>query len=337
MKAAQALEQARLGYKLVPVTIRQLLYLSSTPCDFYIQENGLFVELLRKNTYIDNDVIRELIQNNQIHLFIYADDKKELIAVQQENLRQVTRSLSIGDALEKGKKQTNLLAINMGYLYEFPMEDDLLQLQYQSVVNLFRFLFENTSIHEQLYLDFKKYKHHYIFSQPFLSSLFLLGVLKMSHVYSEKELENLFVTSYFKDIGMSAVPIEKYSEKELSEHDKKLLSRHADISVNILQGRLPISPNHLKIIEGHHAFSLLSDDLSEVKKENSLVITGTETVMVACMDIISAMISERPYRGATSLFEALEMIKILISDSYPNEFRLIVTYFKNFFAKTMRK
>lgn len=338
MTAITSIRQSALDYQLTPISIREILNLSSSPCDIYaLDDNGLYFEILRKNTYIDNDVIKDLVKSKVVFLFVQENERKELIEVQQQNLRLIARSLSIGDAIENGKRLINLLTINMRYLYEYPMDDTILNLQYQGAQNLFRFLYEHPQIHEQLYLDFLKLKHHYIFAQPFLSSLFLLGVLKMSHLFSEKEIEGLFITSYFKDIGMSAIPIEKYDEKELSEDDKRLLIRHADLSVEILHGRIPLSPNHYKIIEGHHSFSKLDSELGPLGIGNNLMITGIETVFVSCMDIFSAMISPRPYREATSLFEGLEMIKNLVSEEYPNEFRIIVTYFKNFFAKTMKK
>ncbi|WP_155897089.1 hypothetical protein [Bacteriovorax sp. BSW11_IV] len=338
MTALNSLHQSALDYQLSPISIREIINLSSSPCDIYvIDNNGLYIEILRKNTYIDNDVIKDLLKNKMVHLFVKEEQRQDLIEVQQQNLRLIARSLSIGNAVDNGKKLINLLTINMRYLYEYPMDDNILNLQYQGAQNLFRFLYEHSSIHEQLYLDFLKFKHHYIFAQPFLSSLFLLGVLKMSHLFSEKEIEGLFITSYFKDVGMSAIPIEKYDEKELSEDDKRLLTRHADLSVEILHGRLPLSPNHFKIIEGHHSFSKLDSELGPMGIGSNLVISGIETVFVSTMDIFTAMTSPRPYREATSLFEGLEMIKKLISEEYPNEFRIIVTYFKNFFAKTMKK
>lgn len=149
------------------------------------------------------------------------DDRLLLKIAQQENLTSVTRSLSIGDPLEKARLQTNLLTLNMGYLYEDPTDDNNLNLQVQSAKNLAVFLFNKPQIHEALYKEFIKQGHHYIFAQPFLSTLFLLGVMKNSRLYIDKDIELFFLTSYFKDIGMSAVPVEKYNDDHLTDEDKK--------------------------------------------------------------------------------------------------------------------
>ena len=65
-------------------------------------------------------------------------------------------------------------------------------------------------------------------------------------------------------------------------------------------------------------------------------IVGTETILVAAMDIIAAMISGRPYQEPFNLFKALEYLKDIISEDYPQEFKLIVNYFRSFFVKTAK-
>jgi HD-GYP domain-containing protein (c-di-GMP phosphodiesterase class II) len=51
------------------------------------------------------------------------------------------------------------------------------------------------------------------------------------------------------------------------------------------------------------------------------------------MDIIAAIISERPYRKPGKLFDALELTKKMVGNQYPQEFKLIVFFFKTFFSK----
>ena len=131
---------------------------------------------------------------------------------------------------------------------------------------------------------------------------------------------------------MSAIPTDKYDQEELNNEDKQLLANHAHHSVQLLQGRIPLTPAHERIIENHHMFSLLTQDLTNQQFGNQLVV-GFETMIVSVMDIISAMIAERPYRKPQSLFQSLDLVKVLIMDQYPQEFKLIVNYFKNFFTQ----
>lgn len=325
----QVLEQNALNYTLTPIAFREVFFIPSSPCDVYAHVDGLFKIVIAKNNEITNSILKDLLQKGHAHLFVQEEDRNSLKLAQQENLRNVTRSLSIGDPLEKAKLQTNLLTLNMSYLYEDPTNDDLLALQIQSAKNLSTFLYNKPQIHESLYKEFLRQGHHYIFAQPFVSTLFFLGVLKNSRLYVDKDIELLFLTSYLKDIGMSAIPVEKYNQENLDDHDKQLLASHPQLSVNILKGRAPLPPNHLKIIENHHIYSTLTNKLNLIDDPNA--IFGFETMMISVMDTVAAMTTDRPFRKSESLFKALDLIRLLIGEQYPNEFKLIVFYFKNFF------
>lgn len=324
----------QLSLQLVPISIRELLFISTCPCDIYGIKDGLFHRTLRKGVFTNKPLLRDLIAKGQIHLFAKRKERHLIIDSVQKNLLQITRSLSVGNPLDKGKQVINLLTINMGYLYNDPTNDTYLKLQHQCAKNLAYFLINRISLLEQLQKDYIRQKHHFIYAQPLIASLFLLGLMKYSQLYSDQEIEELFITSYFKDIGMSSIPTEKYDADNLSEEEKELLSQHATHSVQILKGRIPIPPNHLTIIQNHHTFSLLNNDLSlnlTGRETETEMIAGFETMLVTVMDVISAMITGRPFRKPTKLFEALDLIKILIADQYPQEFRLIVSYFKSFF------
>lgn len=329
--AFSVLEQNNLGFKLFPISFREVFFIAESPCDIYALVDGIFSIVIYKKAELNQSFLKELLLKKLANLFVLEEDRPLLRSAQQENLRNVTRSLSIGDPLEKARLQTNLLALNLAYLYEDPTDDQLLTLQVQSAKSIAIFLYPRPHIHETLYREFIKQGHHYIFAQPFLSSLFLLGVLKNSRFYTEKDIELFFLTSYFKDIGMSAIPVEKYNEENLSDEDKKLLASHPQLSVNILKNRVPLPPNHLKIIENHHIYSTLTNYYNLAAKDDPGSIFGFETMMISVMDTVAAMITDRPFRKAESLYRSLDLIRLLIGEQYPQEFKQIVFYFKNFF------
>lgn len=328
------LSQNNLAHSLIQVSLRELFYFESAPCSVYAQDEGLFTVAIKDNTPINNDLIKSFLQRNKIHFFVDSHDYQKIVERSQKLLMQQTRSLSIGDQIENGKKEMNVLSLNLRHLYNDPINDELLSQHAQGVKILAYFLMENLKNHFVFFEEYKKNKHHYILAQPMLSSLFLIGLIKHAKIYSDKESENLFMASYFKDIGMSIIPFNKFQEKDLNEHDKILMNKHAKYSVRILASRLKLNSNYFKIIEEHHVFSSLnrnrSDDDFYANKQPERII-GIETLFVAITDIIAAMISERPYRNATTLFEALDLVKILISERYPQEFKLLVSYFKIFF------
>ena len=328
------IEKNSLNFKLTPISFREIFFIAEAPCDVYGQIDGLFKVILYKKVEINNEILKDLLAKKMANLFVMEDDRHSLRLAQQDKLLNVTRSLSIGNPLEKAKLQTNLLTINLGYLYEDPTDDNLLNIQVQGAKNLAIFLYNKPQIHEALYKEFMKQRHHYIFAQPFLSTLFLLGVMKNSRMYIDKDIELFFLTSYFKDIGMSAIPVEKYNEINLDEEDKMLLASHPLLSVNILRGRVPLPPNHLKIIENHHIYSTLTNQLNLADKDDPGTVFGFETMMISVMDTVAAMITDRPFRKAESLYKSLDLIRLLIGEQYPQEFKLIVFYFKNFFKSS---
>lgn len=331
--AYSLIEKDHLHFKLTPISIRELLFIQDAPCEILGIENGLFKPILHKNSFINKQIIKDLIEKGKIHLFVYHQDRPKIIEYIQNSLVQTTRTLSLGNALDKAKLLLNLMTLHLGFLYRNPTDDDLLKTQHQVVKNCAYFLLSKPEIHEALFHHFVAQKHHYVYAQPMISSLFLLGFLKFSHLYSDKEIEDLFVTSYFKDLGMSVIPIEKYDLDKLNQKDKDLMTAHPQYSVELLRGRIPLTPNHQAIIENHHSFSLLKDDFSTeiIGPKKDQVIAGFETMVITLMDIMGAMLSGRPYRKASNLFEALDLIKMLIGNQYQQEFRLIVSYFKILF------
>ena len=60
-------------------------------------------------------------------------------------------------------------------------------------------------------------------------------------------------------------------------------------------------------------------------------LSGIESATISFIDILVAMTTERPYRESVSTFTALEFIKKVISDEYPQEFKSLVVFIKNFF------
>lgn len=326
-----AIYQNALGLKLTPVSVREIMLLEYSPCDIYVADYGPYKIHFYRGTQISSELIKELLYAGHAQLFVRDDDYPGLIEKLQTRLKNVTRSLSIGNPLENAKLQMKLLTLSLGHLYESPTDNQRLNVIFQSIKNLVQFLIANPKYHFELYNDYQAQKHHFILAQPMLSSIFLLGILQQSCLLSYKEIESLFLTSYFKDIGMSVIPIEKYNAPELSETDKKLFAKHPKLSVNLLEGRVPLAPSYLKIIEHHHTFSLLGVSEFDPEEKYDKMIGGFETMIVSTTDIIAAMISDRPYRSASSLYDSLELIRILISENYPSEFKFIVHYFRQFF------
>lgn len=61
------------------------------------------------------------------------------------------------------------------------------------------------------------------------------------------------------------------------------------------------------------------------------IIYGIESTLVSVFDIFVAMTSDRPYRKGMTHYKALEVIKKIMADDYPQEFKALVIFLKQFF------
>lgn len=323
----------RLPLKLRPILVGELYLAKKLKNPVYIYKAGAFRPVMDEGSLPTKDQINVLIKNGHKSVFVFPEDAQGIRSNLEAALIKVTRSLSVGDPLENGTKDLKLLSLNLGGLYKNPHDDELLMLQFQSSQNLSKFLLENKKFQPQFFQNLMKENFHFTLSQPMLSSVLLLSFLQAIHLFHDKEIENLFLASYLKDIGISMIPEDKYDLKTLSPKDKALFADHADFSFDLLEGRIPLSKNYLNIIKNHH---FLNDRLKSLvsrdrQRKNADMVFGIESTLVSVFDILVAMTSERPYRKSVSLFQSLELIKKMMADDYPQEFRALVIFLKQFY------
>lgn len=331
--AQKILRQNSLALNLRPVFIGQLALLEVMDSEAYAYKDGSFEIALKKNGQITPEFLKNYSKNCSKEIYISELDFNNVQKKIGEQLLKLTRSQSIGDALRNSSRQANLLSLQMANLYDNPFDDELLKNQYQSSKNFSSLLFNNKEIHSSLYNRYQKQNHHYIIGQPFLSSMLLLSFIQHTKMFNEKEIQNLFLTSYFKDIGKSFIPREKFETQNLEFSDKQIFGEHSDRSVEILQGRLPLNKTQLNIIKNHHFLNHIVQAKilgRKVDLENNF-LTGVESALLSSIDILVAMTSQRPYREPISYFKALEFLKLVLQDEYPTEFKSLVLFLKRFF------
>lgn len=334
-KPLTSLERSRLALKLKPVFIVQMTMLDSLNKPAYAYQGGIFSRVLNENEGISIDFISHYARNINTEIFLHKEDYDRIHDKLNQEIIKVTRSLSIGDPKVKATKHVNLLSMQMSNLYNDPFNDELLNNQFQSATNFARLMYQNKKIHKHVYHKLIKQSHHYTIAQPLLASILLASFLQNSGLFSEKEIQTYFLTSYFKDIGMSFIPREKFELAHLNDFDKKLFSDHAETSMKILENRLPFNKTQLNIIKNHHFLNYKIQSLISGTRhvDKDKMLTGVESTLLSSIDIIVAMSCERPYREPISVFKALELLKKVIADEYPQEFKNLVIFLKHFFSK----
>ncbi len=327
--------QHRLELKLKPILVGELYLCRKLKHPVYVYKDGLFAPVLTEGSVPSKEMISTLIKNSHKEVYVYNDDIIDIKKNLETALVKITRSLSVGDPLENGTKDMKLLSLNLGGLYKNPHNDELLMLQFQSSQNLSKFLLENRKYQSFFFQNLVSENFHFMVAQPMLSSVMLLSFLQAIHLFHDKEIENLFLTSYLKDIGIAIIPTEKYDIKVLSSRDQELFAGHADFSFELLEGRVPLSKNYLTIIKQHHFLNDKIKDLLSKEKgkylQDTEMIYGIESTLVAVFDIMVAMMSDRPYRKGISLYQSLEVVKKMMADDYPQEFKALVVFMKQFF------
>lgn len=327
------LEQHQLVLKLRPLLTGQLFLASKLESPVYIWSGGLFSPVFRSGEVPNKDRIKQLLVDQIKEVYLYPVDARAISEQLEQSLIKVTRSLSVGDPKENGSRALKLISMNMDSLYQNPHDDELLMKQFQSSQNMAKFLMENKKIIPLFFKDMGQENFHFTILQPMMSSMLLLGFLQSIHLFHEREIETLFLTSLMKDIGLGLIPEEKYDIKGLTHDEQILFAHHAQFSYDILDGRVPLTKNQLSIIKHHH---FLNDRLKRIlnrekpRSGDDAMMFGVESTMVAVADIIVAMTSHRPYRQGLSTYQSLELIRKMIGDEYPQEFRALVVFLKNF-------
>jgi response regulator RpfG family c-di-GMP phosphodiesterase len=326
--------QHRLGIQLTSVLVGELHLCRKLHFPVFVLKDGFFNAVLPAGSSPDREQINQLIKSAQREVFVHQRDRDEIKMNLQSAMIKVTRSLSVGDPVENGSKGLKLISLNLQNLYQNPHDDELLTRQFQGTQNLSKFFIDQKKHLPFFYQQQNKDSCHFTISQPMLSSILMTAYLQSIHLFHEREIENLFLTSYFKDFGLSIIPAESYDVKILGTKDENLFSKHSEYSHSLLEGRVPLARNYLNIIKHHH---FLNHKLKQIIQEgiksevNPEMVMGLESTLVAVFDILVAMINERPYRRSLSLYQSLEVIKKIMADDYPQEFKALVIFLKQFF------
>jgi hypothetical protein len=333
-ESQRIINHSSIALKLKAINVTRLALVGSLKNAAFAHFDGEFIQVLRGNEIISSEYIRQHALKHGPIIFISSEDAADIDEKLKEQLIKLTRSLSVGDPLKNGRRHGNLLTLQMSNLYDDPFNDQALATQYQSAQNFFNLMIKNKNIHKKVFEHVAGTPHHYTVSQPLLSSILLLSFLQHSKMFSKRELENLFLTSYFKDIGMSLIPREKFELADLTSDEKQLFDEHAKNSMKILESRINLNRNYLRLIENHHFLNhKIRAKIHGIEMPKDDLLHGLDSTLLSAMDILVAMISPRPYREATSVFDGLDLLKKVLSDEYPQEFKSLVLFVRQFFKK----
>lgn len=326
----------QVGLNLVPVTIQQLLVIERTIGQIFINSKGTYKSIFDAHSVIKPIEIEQQYKNGITHFFTTEDDFNQIKNIMFQRLQDATRKLSVGDALESGVHYLLILLQNMSLLYEDYQNQKLLSLIFQTSPSFTIYLNANKKIIRELYKAVSADRTHYLFKQPVLSSLFLTGFITQHNVFSEREVQDLFIISLVKDLGMCFLPREAWDKSNLDSYQQEALNKHTQNSVQLLKDRIPIHQSGLHIIEHHHYHNdtvrtFLKDQ--KIEQDNTL-IHGIETTIIAMSDLIAAMHSPRPYRKPYQLDLIKKITHLILKENYVEEDKILIKFIDQFFNRS---
>ncbi len=316
--------QMFLYYQEQPTVIA--LNLNRTHNGLYYFENQKYIEISAAKNIVNRQKIRELIANGVQHIFITRKDQNEITQQLIQQLRSNSRSLSVGNIEQNSRKQVNLITQTLGQFYQDSENNEALQLLYQASLNLTNLYKANQGLIVKNYQDIFKQNLPYYHKQPMQAALLITAFALSTKIFNEKEIENLFVVSLFKDMGLSKLSTKSLEEKKLSLIEKQIYHNHTVESVNLLQSRIPLNAPYYEIIRNHHYFHQLIDNPTS----HNLKLLGIETTLVSLFDYLVYSTDPSSPETPLSMFEALQKAKDAISDQYPHEFKALILFLKNF-------
>lgn len=323
----------QVGLDLVPASIEQILVLERSKGQIFVNANGIFRPIIEANAAVKPIEIEQHYKRGNVQFFVHEEDFKQIKSMMFNKLQEATRRLSIGDALESGTNYLTCLLQNLSLLYEDYHNQKLLSLIYQTAPSFTIYLQANKKIITELYLAVCKERTHYLFKQPILSSLFLTSFIIKYNIFSTREIQDLFLISVLKDLGMCFLPRDAWDKRNLDNYQQEALNKHAQNSVQLLRDRIPIHHSGLYIVEHHHFHNdTVRKYLKEQKiEQDQTLVHGIETTITAMADLVCAMYSPRPYRKAYSIDTIKKVTHLVLRDLYPEEDKLLIKFIDHFF------
>lgn len=323
----------QVGLNLVPVSIQQLLIIERTQGQIYINTNGVYKAVFESQSLIKPIDLDQLYKKGYSQFFVTEEDFVQIKNLLFQRLQDVTRKLSLGDALVSGNNYLNYLILNLSVLYEDYHNQNLLSLIYQTVPSFTIYLQSNKKVVSELYKNISNERVHYLFKQPILSSLFLTAFVTQYNIFSARETQDLFLISVLKDLGMCFLPREAWDMKELDSYQQEALNKHTLNSVQLLKDRIPIHHSGLHIIEHHHFHNdTVRKYLKEQKVEqDQSLVHGIETTITSLSDLVTAMHSPRPYRKAYPTEIIKKITHLILKDHYTEEDKILIKFIDHFF------
>ncbi len=273
--------------------------------DVYIKiSDDNMAHVFSKTTGLDYKRLAQYIQKGVTELYIRQED--DLI---YKNFISITADSIINDPHASAEKKIatllNMTEQNMSELFtQFNVAEETANKAQKVVKNYIHLMSESP---KTLTIILQLVSHgEYLYYHSIAVSIFSMLIAKASGQFKQNFLETIGMGGFLHDIGCTQLPKEILtSSKELSREQWKEMRSHPQIGLKMIENT-PSIPEEVKFIVYQHHEKIDSRGYPNGLAGNAIYYPA-KTVAIA--DCFSALISNRPFRAAYTVPQAIKVIQ----------------------------
>ncbi len=282
---------------------------------YFCPAEKVFKKITTDNSF--NDDFFNFLKEKQIKLlYVHKDEYEKFMEYIEEHISSLLHNKMLEyreEEIEKilkdekisiSTKIRNLYELGIFLLSKFIEKKGENKELYNRILRLIEPIFILTSI-VKIKDVINTFKLQYRLEHHLLNVAVLAGIIAKEEGYSEEKIKKIIKCGLLFDIGMVYIDdFIIYKKTSLTIEERKILQKHPEYGVKILEKLEEPDPEVKLVTLEHHEFMDGSGFPLKLKKEK---IHPFAQLIQVC-DIFASYISDKPYRKAYNTFDAIKMI-----------------------------
>ncbi|MCC7441764.1 MAG: HD domain-containing protein [Bdellovibrionales bacterium] len=296
----------QLSASLIPVEIR--VFRGATrdiTFDVYLKlGEGNFAHVFSRNTGLDYKRLANYIQKGVTQLYIRQED----LDAYRKFIERTADSIFQDPKVSTERKIASLLNMteqNMAEVFSQAEVSKETADSARKVVNNYVSLMLDDPKTLAIILNLVSHGE-YLYYHSIAVSVFSLFVAKASGQFNRRTFEMIGMGGFLHDVGYTQIPKDILeSEKELTPEQWEVMKQHPTIGLRMIESTPNIPDEVRYMVYQHHEYPNAKGYPNKLR--NAVIYHPAKIVEIA--DSFSALISNRPFRKAYSVAEALKIIQ----------------------------
>lgn len=301
---------AQTGYVAVPWQV--LSRLAELPCDVFMRRGRRLV--LYAPTGARTDAVRKHVELG-LHLVVRVGDYDDLRRALTRTLERLLRSDRLPPP-ERSRQAYHVAITVMAPLFtpETPVHADGLDIAHEMIDILTSVLDQDDCAIWSMVAAMQK--HLATHTHALNTALYAIALAKRTGFTSFEDLRDIGRGAILHDLGKVKVPIVILDKPgPLDEHEWRVVRDHPMAGYSMIVRALDTAPSYAHIVAEHHERA----DGSGYPHGRRAGQVARDSQVVAIADAFDALTSHRPYREASTPFEALETMRFAMRGQFHDE------------------